>query len=101
MIRTKAQALPENSRMFSMIRTELANGGIGSLWRGVSPTLWRDVPFSAIYWSAYEYCKKTLEPWSNSERGSPGLAAFISGASSGTLAAIATHPFDLVTTTST
>lgn len=96
LIRTKVQALPENVRMVAMVQSELRSGGIASLWRGVSPTLWRDVPFSAVYWSAYEYTKKQLQPWANSENGSPMLASFISGASSGTLAALLTHPFDLV-----
>jgi solute carrier family 25 protein 39/40 len=96
LIRTKVQSLPANTRMIDMVQSELRSGGIGSLWRGVSPTLWRDVPFSAIYWSAYEYNKKQLTPWANGEHGSPAIASFISGATSGTLAALITHPFDLV-----
>lgn len=35
--------------------------GSRALWRGLPPTLWRDVPFSAIYWMGYEECKKAIE----------------------------------------
>lgn len=32
--------------------------GISGLWMGLSSTLLRDVPFSAIYWFNYETIKK-------------------------------------------
>lgn len=35
--------------------------GSKALWKGLPPTLWRDVPFSAIYWMGYEKCKVALE----------------------------------------
>lgn len=35
--------------------------GCRALWRGLPPTLWRDVPFSAIYWMGYEKCKASME----------------------------------------
>src|SRR5690606_17053849 len=35
--------------------------GYTSLWRGLTLTLWRDVPFSAIYWLGYESTKNLLQ----------------------------------------
>lgn len=48
--------------MFSLeitqaLKTVIKYGGIRSLWMGLSSTLLRDVPFSAIYWMNYETLK--------------------------------------------
>ncbi|KAF9181721.1 hypothetical protein BGZ51_001184 [Haplosporangium sp. Z 767] len=81
----------------AMVRSE----GVLSLWRGLAPTLWRDVPFSAIYWMGYENIKKRLVVW-DSQRANPVLnefeIAFSSGALSGMTAAILTTPFDVAKT---
>lgn len=75
--------------------------GIGTLYRGLRPTLWRDVPFSAIYWVCLE---KMREAW---RRNSPdihpspstqAMQAFTNGAISGMIAAAFTTPFDVVKT---
>ncbi|KAI9299001.1 mitochondrial carrier [Neoconidiobolus thromboides FSU 785] len=71
--------------------------GIRSLWSGLTPTLWRDIPFSGIYWTGYEYLKKELNQ-QGSLKLSPFSNSFISGASSGILAAIITTPFDVLKT---
>jgi solute carrier family 25, member 39/40 len=34
--------------------------GPAALWRGLGPTLWRDVPFSALYWFGYEQLRRAL-----------------------------------------
>src|SRR5690554_4309927 len=49
--------------------------GALSLWRGFAPTLWRDVPFSAIYLMGYENIKKRFVTW-NSERADPVVNEF-------------------------
>ena len=36
----------------------LKQEGVGALWKGVIPTLVRDVPFSALYWELYEAGKR-------------------------------------------
>lgn len=43
----------------------IKQNGLGSLWRGISPTLWRDVPFSAVYWFLYEETRKFFVSDSN------------------------------------
>jgi solute carrier family 25 protein 39/40 len=52
------------------------------------------VPFSGIYWANYESIKRAFR-----RRGHTGTwVAFISGASSGILAALITSPFDVLKT---
>ena len=36
------------------LRDMVATDGVHSLWRGLVLTLWRDVPFSGVYWLGYE-----------------------------------------------
>ncbi|KAK3816250.1 MAG: mitochondrial carrier domain-containing protein, partial [Benniella sp.] len=82
----------------AMVRSE----GVLSLWRGLTPTLWRDVPFSAIYWVGYENIKKTITTWDKNKHTKPVLnefeIAFTSGAISGMIAATLTTPFDVAKT---
>lgn len=40
------------------LQNMLANEGVFGLWRGLGPTVFRDVPFSGIYWAVYESLKK-------------------------------------------
>ncbi|KAI6047586.1 mitochondrial carrier domain-containing protein [Pisolithus marmoratus] len=68
--------------------------GVLFLWRGLGPTLWRDVPFSGIYWAGYEGWKRYFEA-----RGQSGAyVAFACGAISGTTASLLTSPFDVLKT---
>ncbi|KAI9231953.1 MAG: mitochondrial carrier domain-containing protein, partial [Podila humilis] len=46
--------------VFQGVVTMVQQEGVLSLWRGLGPTLWRDVPFSAIYWMGYENIKRRL-----------------------------------------
>lgn len=60
--------------------------GIRLLWRGLGPTLWRDVPFSAVYWLGYEVIKQRIKQFD--QRSTLSMAnefqyAFIAGATSG------------------
>eukprot|EP00944_MAST-04C_sp_MAST-4C-sp1_P014569 g14569.t1 len=72
-------------------------GGFTSLWRGLSPTLWRDVPFSALYWLLYEKIK--IISLANSKKNqSVFFMSFISGATAGSIAAFLTTPFDVIKT---
>lgn len=93
MIRTKFQSKSRlgYKEMCSMILLSIKQDGIMSLWRGVGPTLLRDVPFSAIYWLSYEQWK-SLQPTPSF------MHYFVGGALAGMIAALSTQPFDVVKT---
>ena len=83
--------------------------GISSLYAGLAPTLWRDVPFSAFYWLFFERFRSALSNSSSSaatllgrwgigggyyhERGMKlppsieAMHAFVAGAAAGSIAA--------------
>ncbi|OAK95117.1 mitochondrial carrier protein-like protein [Phaeosphaeriaceae sp. SRC1lsM3a] len=106
------------------LRGMVANEGIFSLWRGLTLTLWRDVPFSAIYWWGYEATRNQLtdirgraearndgfefrigrgeervqrrsRSRSRENRKDTIVDSFVAGAASGAVAAFVTTPFDV------
>ena len=95
---------------FVGLRKMVQAQGYTSLWRGLTLTMWRDVPFSGIYWWGYEAIRNrltdlrdppglTTRPRSRS-RGAENHTAtfvdsFLAGAISGGLASIVTTPFDV------
>lgn len=106
--KTKLQSIPRASKstktwlMFKDLMEETRldmkiNGTFRALFKGLEITLWRDVPFSAIYWGSYEFCKKNL--WMKNDTSKSTaihfVNSFIGGSVSGTIAAILTHPFDV------
>jgi solute carrier family 25, member 39/40 len=129
MFRTRMQATQSASAtghfretlngMQEMIRSQ----GIFSMWRGLTLTMWRDVPFSAIYWWGYESGRNWLadirderrarrdgrdfssdpsskkrrrsESRSNANHTATLVDSFIAGATSGAFAALITTPFDV------
>ncbi|SCV70396.1 BQ2448_1790 [Microbotryum intermedium] len=106
LVRTRLQSTSESTSIRSIISTLRAEGGgLSSAWRGLPPTLWRDVPFSAIYWAGYEAIKRSVtggkgmgEGWKDQSLSSEFAVAFVSGAGSGMIAATVTNPFDVVKT---
>lgn len=101
LVRTNLQSTPpspDNPHTLRSVLTSIRGltqaQGIPYLWRGVVPSLWRDVPFSGLYWAGYETCKRQFEKEGYS--GAP--VAFVSGAISGTTAALLTSPFDVLKT---
>ncbi|XP_028985661.1 probable mitochondrial glutathione transporter SLC25A40 [Betta splendens] len=98
LIRTKLQAQKQSyGELTVCIRSAIENEGWLSLWRGLGPTLLRDVPFSALYWYNYEKGKSWLCEWYNT-REPTFTITFLSGAVSGSIASIVTLPFDVVKT---
>lgn len=98
LIRTKLQSQKQSYReLTNCIRSAVETEGWRSLWRGLGPTLFRDVPFSAMYWYNYEKSKNWLCAHYNT-REPTFTIAFISGALSGSFASIVTLPFDVVKT---
>ncbi|KAF2500326.1 mitochondrial carrier [Lophium mytilinum] len=106
------------------LREMVAAQGVRSLWRGLTLTLWRDVPFSAIYWWGYETGRNTLtDARGRAEARKDGVEfargagvekvrrrsrsrshenhtatlvdSFVAGATSGAVAAFVTTPFDV------
>ncbi|EDV41854.1 uncharacterized protein Dana_GF17680 [Drosophila ananassae] len=96
LVRTKMQAQRQSyAQMLQFVRNVIALQGIWGLWRGLRPTILRDVPFSGIYWPIYEYLKRNLG--GSSSQPSFGLS-FVAGVLAGSVAAIVTTPFDVVKT---
>ena len=115
LVRTQMQADSEvaSRGLISKISQIVREQGAKALWRGLEPTLWRDVPFSAIYWLGYEEIMMMIQgsgvfqnKFSDCDGGmhkaisiqSQVFTCFISGASAGAFAALITTPFDYVKT---
>jgi solute carrier family 25 protein 39/40 len=106
------------------LRGMVAKEGVFSLWRGLTLTLWRDAPFSAIYWWGYEATRNQLvdirgraearndsfefrvgrgeervqrrsRSRSRENRKDTIVDSFVAGAASGAVAAFVTTPFDV------
>lgn len=91
--------------MISEFRSMVRSDGAASLFRGLSPTLMRDVPFSAVYWVCIESMRDVwkrqrttpdahVSPWQQAGE------ALINGSVSGTIAAAVTTPLDVLKTRS-
>ncbi|KYB29088.1 Calcium-binding mitochondrial carrier protein Aralar1-like Protein [Tribolium castaneum] len=94
LIRTKMQSRKISyAEINESLKLLIKQDGIKGLWKGVFPTLGRDVPFSAIYWMNYE----TIKGFFGSDTPTFGVS-FFAGAVSGGIAAFATVPFDVVKT---
>lgn len=101
LIRTNLQSTPLSPDKPNTLRSVLTSvrsiartQGSLYLWRGLGATLWRDVPFSGLYWANYEGLKGVFR-----RNGQEGIwVAFASGAISGTTAALITSPFDVLKT---
>ncbi|KAI1871962.1 uncharacterized protein JN550_004165 [Neoarthrinium moseri] len=104
---------------FNSMKEMVAESGYRSLWRGLTLTLWRDVPFSGMYWWGYETIRGKLTDLREERRGrslsqesgsrrrartrsqsrenhtSTFVDSFAAGALSGSFASLVTTPFDV------
>ncbi|CAF9916868.1 hypothetical protein IMSHALPRED_003318 [Imshaugia aleurites] len=116
MFRTRMQAATSGSgtgvfaETLTGLRTMVHSQGYTSLWRGLTLTMWRDVPFSGIYWWGYEAVRDRLTdirhpPHSRRDSRSKSrdsgnhtstfVDSFVAGATSGAIASVITTPFDV------
>ncbi len=104
-VQSRAKSAVVNDGTFALLRHVVRTEGWRGLHRGVLPTLWRDVPFSAIYWFLYEQSVQSLAKRANAHGLTSGTADrehfavyLAAGALSGGSAATITHPFDVLKT---
>ena len=126
MFRTRLQATtgPSGTGHFAATLRGLGDlvqtKGYTSLWRGLTLTMWRDVPFSGIYWWSYEASREKLADMRERQGGRDTgdvlgqrasrarsssrskqnnsvtfVDSFLSGALSGSIASAVTTPFDV------
>lgn len=107
LVRTNMQHLGRDGSIrivFGQVLEASRSQGISVLFKGLIPTLWRDVPFSAFYWASFEYFRRRLRPLLADQHqvinGPTGefAVSFLAGGGAGVLAAIATTPFDVAKT---
>jgi solute carrier family 25, member 39/40 len=123
MLRTRMQASVSTggshfAEAVKGITQMVSTQGYSTLWRGLTLTLWRDVPFSGIYWWGYENIRGALTEARLKSRGrsldldgsrtrarsrsqsrenqtATFTDSFIAGATSGAVASVLTMPFDV------
>lgn len=99
--RTNLQAGSQYKSVFGVLHDVRCRYGIAAWWRGLGPTLVRDAPFSAIYWSSYELLKSEKRSPLPKRMFRPGnelLTYLAAGVGAGSLAALCTIPADVVKT---
>eukprot|EP00927_Polykrikos_kofoidii_P055531 TRINITY_DN4975_c1_g3_i1.p1 TRINITY_DN4975_c1_g3~~TRINITY_DN4975_c1_g3_i1.p1 ORF type:complete len:363 (+),score=47.13 TRINITY_DN4975_c1_g3_i1:75-1091(+) len=100
LVRTMMQTSGSSVTLTGCLRS-LARQPPSAWFRGMVPTLFRDVPFSAIYWFGYEEAKLRLtipETWIESRSMRTWAHSFMCGAASGMVSAILIAPVDVIKT---
>lgn len=115
LLKTRLQSIPSEARgeqnkskMLSTLLKDsfkaVSDRGIGLMFTGLKITLWRDVPFSGIYWLCYESLKDRIggslaldfdSPAHQQEDWKVFTTSFLSGSCAGVIAAFFTNPFDV------
>lgn len=95
MAQTSAQGRPLSG--VGVLARAVARDGWRSLWRGTVATLYRDVPFSALYWVVAEEARTRLASSWGARRDALSVN-LVAGLVAGASAAVTTHPFDVIKT---
>ncbi|PVH13837.1 uncharacterized protein CXQ87_001955 [Candidozyma duobushaemuli] len=113
LLKTRLQSIPHEVRndqprsqilknLLKDLSSSFKTRGIGSMFTGLKITLWRDVPFSGIYWSCYELFKDRIGgamevdfAASHQDDWKVFTTSFLSGSMGGVVAAAFTNPFDV------
>lgn len=113
LLKTRLQSIPSEVRhdqpkskilknLLKDLGLSVQSRGISSMFTGLKITLWRDVPFSGIYWLCYELFKDRIGTAMNvdftashQEDWKVFTTSFLSGSMGGVVAALFTNPFDV------
>lgn len=102
LVKTKMQNYGASPSLIAddLRRSIQQRGPLPILYKGLVPTLWRDVPFSAIYWASYEHFRRVYSRWLPAPQNPADHFAlsFAAGATAGSIAAALTTPFDVAKT---
>lgn len=96
LVKTRMQSFQGEKSFTIVVRSVhdmVRRSGLRSLWNGVTLTLWRDVPFSSIYWLFVEAIRQSF-PVAQNHRDKV-IESCTAGFLGGSIAAVATTPFDV------
>lgn len=98
LVRTRAHTHHKQlNALRAMVKMVRADGAL-SLWTGLGAQLWRDVPFSAMYWLGYETAVQAMGQGPTDSQAQYMTKSFAAGAGAGMVAAYLTTPFDVIKT---
>lgn len=92
-IKTRIQTGP-NLPILRTLKEIYSSRGFRGLYAGWGPLMLRDVPFSVVQFSVYDFCRTSDSPLAANDIFTSGVRGFICGV----VATLFSHPFDVVKT---
>jgi Mitochondrial carrier protein. len=83
----------DNQGIIKAVSGVYKESGLSGFYKGIVPTLMRDIPWSGTQYSTYQFLVNTYKTYVGSPYNSPLLISFF-GATASTIAVLATYPFD-------